>query len=452
MGIQKYRVGVMVGMMFAISCDPAQRVSPTPNTPASGSYLRAYSISSNNWDLDDIDDPASLGSNTAFEAVFESIDNNLGADLSKIEFYATFRVATGLITNEVLVKTVDVAAGEGGFTPVPEPSLSDYLRSEPIRVTYAETLAGLSTLDTDPDGNSCSGVYPDVCTMVAFPGTMYVGDQIIFRVAITDIRGNRFTVTNPQTTVTPQFGNESEANIIPNLNGGLYDSKPMLYTVLLNRTTTTGNPNAYTGLYRMSQVARWQPDHSVAQHSSLLGSIDQFAFGTSSSDSSQIVEIQKVPDGLPTERQFTCTYRGQTITIRVNLEAAVLNQTGAGVAGALTYIQNPPPGGMGFPPSTTNTNLGTVYVPLHNTTVDCTPEREFYHQFPLSGTYAGMNTLPWGLPRTTVPNRGTYRLDRDGLTVGDVFSLAVDDDADEYGRRNGYCNKYTRILLTLTKI
>lgn len=452
MEIQKHSVGVLVAMMLAISCDPAQRLSPTPVTQSSGSYLRAYSISSNTWDLDDIDDPASLGSNTGFEAVYESIDNNFGANLSKIEFYATFRVASGLITNEALVKTVNVAAGEGGFAPVPEPSVSDYLRSEPIRVTYAETIAALSTLDTDPDGNSCSGVLPDVCSMVAFPGTMHVGDRIVFRVAITDSLGNRFTVANPQTTVNPKFGNASEANIVPNLNGGLYDSKPMLYTVLLNRTTTTGNSNAYTGQYRMSQVARWQPDLSAAQHFSLQASIDQFVFGSSASDSSQIVEIQKVPGGLPTERQFACKYRGQTITLRINLESAVLNQTGAGVAGALTYIQNPAPGGMGFPASTTNTNLGTVYVPLRNTTVDCTPELEFYHQFPLSGTFVGLNTLPWGLPRTTVPNRGTYRLDRDGLTVGDVFSVAVDDDADEYGRRSGYCNKYTRILLTLTKI
>ena len=124
--------------------------------------------------------------------------------------------------------------------------------------------------------------------------------------------------------------------------------------------------------------------------------------------------------------------------------------------------------GLGFPAGTTNANLGTVYVPMINTGVDCTSEREFYFTNPQPGVYnqpvtvhpvtqaaispASPLPLAAGMPSSTFPNRGLYRLDRDGLTAGDVFSISIDDDADEYGRRNGYCNWYTRIYLTLTKI
>jgi hypothetical protein len=455
MKIKKYILGTVLAVAVAVSCSPDESLYPLPyDNRATGSYLRAYRIVSNTWDLDDI-------ANSGFEGIFESVDKNLGADLDEIKFFATHRSgATGRITNEILVKTVTAAEIATLFTKVPEPTYSDYLRSAPIRVTATETLTALATLTVDPDGTTCSGIFPDVCTMVAFPvggGAPLYGlaanDRIIYRIAIKDKQGRTFTVANPQTTVTPALGNPNDANITANLTGGLFYASPMLFTNLIVRTTTTGNLNAYTGTYRMSQVARWQPDHSAAQHLSFPQAfIDQYAFGTSPTDSSQIVTVGLVPGGLPTERQFTCTYRGQTITMKVNLESAILNQTGAGVTAALPYIQAAPPAGMGFPAGTTNTNLGTVNVPLYNTTIDCTTQREFYHQFPLGGTYAGLNTLPWGLPRTTVPNRGTYRLDRDGLTVGDVWSIAVDDDSDEYGRRNGYCNWYTRILLTMTKI
>ncbi len=455
MKIKKYILGTVLAVAVAVSCSPDESLYPLPyDNRATGSYLRAYRIVSNTFDLDDI-------TNSGFEAIFESVDRNLGADLAEIQFYATHRSgSTGRITNEILVKTFNASDIATLFAKVPEPTYSDYLRSAPMRITATETLAALATLTTDPDGTTCSGIFPDVCTMVAFPvggGAPLYGlganDRIIYRVAITDNQGRKFTVANPQTTVTPAFGNPNEANITANLTGGLFYASPMIYTSLVVRTTTTGNPAAYTGQYRMTQVARWQPDHSAAQHLSFPQAwIDQFAFGSSPTDSTQVVDVQLVPGGLPTERQFTCTYRGQTITMKINLESAILNQTGAGVTAALPFIQAAPPAGMGFPAGTTNTNLGTVNIPLYNTTVDCTSQREFYHQFPLGGTFAGLNTLPWGLPRATVPNRGTYRLDRDGLTVGDVWSIAVDDDSDEYGRRNGYCNWYTRILLTMTKI
>lgn len=419
---------------------------PLPyNDRGTGSYLRVYKIVSNVWDLDDL-------ANSGFEAIYESVDKAYGADLTSIEFYATHRSgATGRITDEVLVKTLDASS----FAPVPEPTYSEYLRSTPIRITANETLAALATLTTDPDGTTCSGIFPDVCTMVAFPGTLAVGDRIIFRIKIYDNQGRAFTVANPQTTVTPALGNPNEANITPNLTGGQFYNSPMIYTNLVQRVTTTGNPNAYTGTYRMTQVAIWQPDHSPAQHESFPQSwLNQIVFGASAADPNQTVTLEKVPNGLPSQRQFTCTYRGQTITMMINLEQAVINQTGAGISGAaLTSVTNPAgPTGLGFPAGTTNTNLGTVYVPLSNSGVDCTSEREFYMVTPLGGTFAGVNTLPAGLPRFTIPNRGFYRTDRDGLTPGDVFSISVDDDCDEYGRRNGYCNWYTRVYLTMTKL
>lgn len=469
MNIKKYVVaGTMTAITLAISCSPDESLYPLPyDNRATGSYLRAYRIASNTWDLDDL-------ANSSFEAIYESVDRNFGADLTSIEFYATHRSgATAFITNEVLVKTLDAS----DFSSVPEPTYSDYLRSTPIRITATETLAELANLTTDPDGTlngnnspygNCTGIFPLTCSMVAFPvggGApnygLAVGDRILFRIAIVDNQGRKFTVANPQTTVTPYFGNPNEANITANLTGGIFYSSPMLFTTLIQRTTTTANANAYTGTYRMTQVARWQPDHTVVQHASFPQAwIDEFAFGNSSTDSTQTVTLAKVTGGLPTEREFTCLYRGQSITMRINLEMAVLGTTGAGFASApgagptapIVTLTTAAPAGYGFPAGTNNGNLGTVFVPLFNTGLNCTTERQFYIQMPLGGSFVGNTTLPFGLPRRDTPNRGLYRLDRDGLTVGDVFSIVVDEDADEYGRRNGYCNWYTRVALTMTKL
>jgi hypothetical protein len=447
--IKKYWVATFLLLTaLGMSCQPDESLYPLPyDDRATGSYLRAYQVVSNVWDLDDMN-------NSGFEAIYESVDRNFGADLDHVEFYATHRSgASALITDEVLVKTMTLT--EMGFEFVPEPTYSEYLRSTPIRITAAETLAALQTLTTDPDGTTCSNIFPDVCSAVAFPGVLAVGDRIIYRIKIYDNQGRAFTVANPQTSVSPELGNQLEANITPNLTGGQFYNSPMTFTMLVQRTTTTANANAYTGDYRMSQVAIWQPDHTAAQHQSFMpGWLDKFVFGNSATDSSQTVTLAKVPNGLSTQRQFTCNYRGQSITMLINLEAAVLGQTGAGLtAPALTTLTSATgPTGFGFPAATTNLNLGTVYVPLMNSGVDCTTEREFYLVTPLAGAYAGLGTLPHGLPKTTVANRGHYRLDRDGLTPGDVFSITVDDDCDEYGRRNGYCNWYTRITLTLTKL
>lgn len=431
------------------SCSPSPVLTTGTNT-GGAEFLRLYSSVSNTWDVDDL-------AHSGFTAVYESVDTDNGADLTKIEFYATYKSgSTGLITDEALVKTIDANAIAASFATVPAPTLSDYLRSGPITITYAETIAGLSTLTSDPDGNSCTGVYPDVCTMIAFPGSLQENDEVIFRAAIYDKQDQLYTVANPQTTVTPALGNPDEVNISANLNGGLFYANPMLYTVTLVRTTTTGNPDAYTGDYLMTQVARWQPDHSAAQQSSFSW-IDEIVYGNSTTDSTQVVTLSKVTGGLPTERQFQCQYRGQTLTLTINLENTPTGLT----SGAITTLTNPAnmPGqpastaqGLGFPAGTTTGNLGTIWVPLVNTHVDCTSTKQFYQVTPLGGTFVGSSSLPWGYPRATVPNRGAYRNDRDGLTPGDVFCIGIDDDADEYGHRNGYCDWYTRVLLTLKKL
>ncbi|MBX2899746.1 MAG: hypothetical protein KF775_08845 [Cyclobacteriaceae bacterium] len=453
MKLNKYlAVGVLAAGGFISSCEPNEDLYPLPyDNRATGSFLRVIKINSNVWDLDDL-------ANSGFEAVYESVDKNFGADLDRVEFYATHRSgATALITDEVLVKTL--TAAQMNFAKVPEPTYSDYLRSGPIKITAQETLDALLTLTTDPDGTTCSNIFPDVCPAVAFPGSLAINDRVIFRVKIYDKQGRGFTVNNPQVTASPRLGNGNEANITPNLTGGLFYNSPMLYTMLMQRMTTTGNANAYTGDYRMAQVARWQPDHTPAQHGAFPQNwLRKFIFGNSDTDSTQTVTLQKVPGGLPTERQFTCKYRGQTITLRINFEQAVLNVNGAGFPGspapaALVTMQTATAsGGLGFPAGTTNANLGTIFVPLLNTTQKCTSEREFFVTTPLAGAFAGTADLPAGVPRRAHPNRGYYRFDRDGLTAGDVFSITLDDDADEYGRRNGYCNWYTRIQLTLTKL
>jgi hypothetical protein len=476
MNIKKHIAALMlIAAVVAMSCRD-ESLYPLPyDNRDTGSYLRVYKITSNVWDVNDL-------ANSGFEAIYESVDKNGGADLSKIEFYATHRSAAGLITNEVLVRTItDMSI----FTSVSEPTYSEYLRSTPIRITAAETVAALSTLTADPDGTpnptTCTGIFPSVCPAIAFGGSLALNDRIIFRIKIYDTQGRSFTVLNPQATVSPSLGNPNEANITPNLTGGQFYNSPMVYTMLVSRLTNTGNANAYTGTYTMRQVAIWQPDHNAGQHQSFLpGWLNKVVFGNSDSDPTQTVTLSKVTGGLSTQRQLTCKYRGQDITLILNFEDAVAGQTGAGLTGAngdaailtMTTNTSTPVGaglgnGLGFPAGTTNANLGTVFVPLVNTGIDCTSEREFYQVTPLGGVFnqpvtthpvtnaaiSPASPLPQiaGLPASTYSNRGHYRIDRDGLTAGDVLSIAIDDDCDEYGRRNGYCNWYTRIYVTLTK-
>lgn len=245
--------------------------------------------------------------------------------------------------------------------------------------------------------------------------------------------------------------------------------------MLVQRMSDTGNSNAYTGTYRMAQVARWAPDFATTTNNlQILRNYPQqwmrpFLFASSETDSTQIITLEKVPGGLSTQRQFTCTYRGETIKVVVNFERQSTSFTGGnlGANGVATLNATATPAlsstvpGLGFPAGTTDSNVGTIMIPLINTGVNCTAEREFYlmtgAQFNSTvpgapGEFAGDILMPKGVPRRVFPNRGYYRFDRNGLTPGDVFSITVDDDVDEYGRRNGYCNWYTRVALTFTKI
>jgi hypothetical protein len=467
-----YTFGVFLAAACIFSCEPNKELYPLPyDDRPSSSYLRVYKITSNVWDVNNLNA-------SGFEAIYESVDKNFGADLAKAEFFATYRSgATGFITREILVKEINAA--DMGFAKVAEPTVSDYLRSAPVKITATEVLAKLSTLTTDPDGvpngTTCNGIFPKVCPAIAFPGTLAAGDRILIRIKIYDKQGRAFTVNNPQITASPSLGNTNEANITSNLTGGQFYNSPMLYTMLVRATTTTGNANAYTGTYRMAQVGRWAPDLATnANNLQIMRTYKQawmrpFLFGNSATDSTQTVTLSLVPNGLPSQRQLSCKYRGQNITMIINLEAEVLGVTGAGygTGAAITTMTAPvlpstptAPGGLGFPAGTTNANLGSVFVSLANTGINCTSGRSFYQMTAGAaiitagspGTFSGDILMPPGIPRRAFPNRGHYRTDRDGLAVGDVFTIAVDDDVDEYGRRNGYCNWYTRVYLSLTKL
>lgn len=452
MNLKKYILGVvLVAGMVTIACRD-ESLYPLPyDDRTSGNYLRIYRVTSNVFEFNDL-------ANSAVEFVFESVDEQKGALLQEVEFYATHRNGvTGLITDEVLVATIPASAMN--LANVPQPTYSEYLRSAPVRITASQIETALATLTTDPDGIpgvDCSNIYPDVCPCVAYPGSLSENDQILLRWKARLTDGRTFTVANVQTVTSPSLGNPEEANMTPNVTSGAFYNAPYAYTITVRRTTNPYIANAYTGDYRMTQMAVWSPNHAgnpEFHQNAPNYMVKPFIFGSSSTDSTQTVTLSLVPGGLPTERQFTCTYKGQTITIRINLEGG----PNPGLSGAaLTTLTNPfgPPGpgnGMGMT-GATNTNLGTVFVPLLNTGVDCTPQREFYQVTPLAGTFAGNTTFRYGLPRYTIPNRGYYRIDQDGLTPGQVFTIAVDDDADEYGRRNGYCTWYRRVYLRLEKI
>jgi hypothetical protein len=432
-----------------------------------GHYLRVYSISSNIWNREDLN-------NSAFEAVYESIDADKGRLLDSVSFYASFRRTGVGLTREVLVKRV--AASEFNFSFVEEPTYSEYLRSEPFRVTATEVRNALQSLaSTDPDGTGALVAYPA-------DGGLF-GDVFTIRWRARTKDGQSYTVFNPQTTVNPAFGNLAEANMTPNVTRGQFYNAPYIITFTVSQTVTTAVTDAtpYTGTYSMSQVAIWSPNHSVGLHlQGMPGNIlKPFVFGSSGTDSTQTVTLTTVPGGLglPSEREFTCTYRGQQVTIRISLEAGLTNGVNADALATLTTATNAnvPPGthtsrGLGFPAGTTTTNLGAVHVNLFNTGVACAgnSEREFYQVTPVAGVFNPLATanpvtgaaispsssiaLPWGAPRSAYPNRGVYRIDLDGKVAGQVFTIGIDDDADEYGRRNGYCNWYRRIYLRLEKL
>lgn len=465
MKLKKYTLYALLSFMLIIGCRDEDKYPLPYDDRVTGHYLRIYSISSNIWSRENLN-------NSAFEAVYESIDEEKGNTLDSVSFYASFR-RTGLgLTREVLVKRVP--ASDFNFDFVAEPTYSEYLRSTPYRVTATEVRNALQSLaSTDPDGTGALVAYPTDGGLL--------GDVFTIRWRTRTKDGQGYTVFNPQTTVNPAFGNLAEANMTPNVTRGQFYNAPYIITFTVSQTVTTAvtDPAPYTGTYRMSQVAIWSPSHSVGLHlQGMPGNIlKPFIFGSSDTDSTQTVTINTVPGGLPSEREFTCKYRGQDITMRISLEAGFTTGVNAEALATLTTATNAnvPPGahtarGLGFPAGTLTTNLGAVHVKLFNTGVGCAgnSEREFYQVTPVSGTFNALATanpvtsvaisppsaipLPWGAPRSTFPNRGVYRIDLDGKVAGQVFTIGIDDDADEYGRRNGYCNWFRRVYLRLEKL
>lgn len=463
MKFRKYTIYLLVSALALVIGCRDESTYPLPfDDRDTGHYLRIYSQSSTIWNREDLNA-------SAFEAVFESIDPEKGRLLDSVSFYASFRRGATL-TREVLVKRVPASAFNFAF--VPEPTYSEYLRSAPFRITASEVRSALQAqASTDPDGTGALVAYP------ADAGLL--GDIFTIRWRTRTKDGQAYTVFNPQTTVNPAFGNLAEANMTPNITRGQFYNAPYIISFPVSQTVTAAvtDLTPYTGNYRMTQVAIWSPNHNVALHlSNMPGNIlKPFLFGNSPTDSTQTVTINMVSGGLPSEREFTCRYRGSNVTLRISLEAGLATGVNPDALATLTTAANAnvPPGnhtarGLGFPAGTTTGNLGAVNVKLFNTGVSCSGERQFYQVTPVAGVFNALATsnpvtgaaiappssiaLPWGAPRSAFPNRGVYRIDRDGKTLGDVFTIAIDDDVDEYGRRNGYCNWFRRVYLRLERI
>lgn len=326
-----------------------------------GAYMRLYSQTSNIIDLNDL-------ANSGLDAIFEAVDDNGGNNLAEFRIFVSHRRGTA-VTSEVPVKTIPGS----DFTSVSEPTYSTYKRAR-VRVTANETLTALGGA-------------------TGFPGSFIAADQVIYRSVMVLKDGRQFTNTN--TT--------------PNITGGQFYSASFLYTLTV-RALTAGT---WLGDFSLTQNSIWSPNHAALLHTrpEFPGYLNQVLFPN------QTVSLTIPPGGLSTERQFSVSYRGQTVTLRINLEN------------------------------------GTVYIPLQNSTVDCSSERELYWTFPTGGNFtvaAGL-VMPAGTPQATLANRGSYNVAQ-GAAVGNALTIGIDDDADEYGRRNGYCTWTRRVRLTLTKL
>jgi len=329
--------------------------------------------------------------NSGFDVIYEAVDEVGGDNLQEIEFYVSLRRGVG-VTGEALIKTVPGSE----FATVPEPTYSDYKRAR-IKITATETQAALAGITAAPPAT-----WPAGSTGLVFPGSFIAADQVIYRWQIVLKDGRKFSVLNPQGT------NVAENNHTANITTGQFYSAPSTYTV----TVRSLQAGAWTGSYALAQNAIWSPNHSAALHeTSFPPSLNQVLFPA------QTVTLAIPAGGLSTEREFTVTgYRGQSVKMRINLEN------------------------------------GTVFVPLQNTGVSCTTERQIYWVTPVAGSFVGNANLAAGLPQASTPNRGSYTVAQDGLTVGQALTIGVDDDADEYGRRNGYCTWVRRVRLTLTRL
>jgi hypothetical protein len=275
------------------------------------------------------------------------------------------------------------------FSKAIEPTFSEYTRAK-VRVSASEALTALAGA-------------------TGFPGSFLNGDQVIYRGIMVLKDGREFTSTN--TT--------------PNITGGQFYSASFVYTLTVRNQTTS---SSWLGQYTLTQNAIWSLNHSAALHAT-----PQFpAYLNQRLFPNQTVTLSIPAGGLSTERQFTVNYRGQNVTLRFNLEPA---------------------------PTGASATAGTVFVPLQNSTVDCSTEREIYWTMPTAGNFtitqpaepAPPLVFPAGLPQATTANQGTYNTSQTGLVAGNALTIGLDDDADEYGRRNGYCTWTRRVRLTLTR-
>lgn len=430
-----------------LSCTD-ESLYPLPyNDRTTGAYLRIYKQTSNVLDLNNL-------AASAFEAIFEPVDENNGNDLERIDFFVSHRRGTDL-TPEVFVKSVNADI----FQPVPQPTYSVYKRGT-VRLTATEALTALQTITTDPDGD---GVTPPICTacvplkgLAAFAGPLQLGDQLNIRYEMVMKDGRKFSVANPQTTVNPAFANSATANSTPNITTGQFYNSP--FVVIM--TVRSLIPGSWLGTYTLRQRAIWSPAHNLALHQSAWPSyLSEVLFPE------QTVTLSVPSNGLSTQRQFNVTYKGQTVSMVINFERTRPGLNGATTGQAAINNSLIP---WGFPAGTTDetaasSNLGSIFVPIINTGVDCTSTRELYWTTPQTGQFGNGSsaTNPTAsnqlslhplLPQNRIPNQGVYRIDIDGLAPGDTFSIALDDDADEYGRRNGYCTWTRRVYLTLTKL
>ncbi|MCX8492146.1 MAG: hypothetical protein ORN54_13875 [Cyclobacteriaceae bacterium] len=241
-----------------------------------------------------------------------------------------------------------------------------------------------------------------LATATGFPGLFQAADQVIYRGVMVLKDGREF----------------SNTNTTPNITGGQFYSASFVYTL-----TVRAQPlGSWIGAYNLTQNAIWSPNHSPALHAT-----PQFpAYLNQRLFPNQVVTLSIPPGGLSTERQFTVSYRGQNVTMRFNLEPT---------------------------PTGTAPTAGTIFVPLQNSTVDCSLERELYWTMPTSGNFTAtpFPVLPAGLPQGTTANQGAYNTSQTGLVTAQFLTIGVDDDADEYGRRNGYCTWTRRVRLTLTR-
>lgn len=331
--------------------------------------------------------------NSGFEVTWEAVDEKNGDNLQEVQFYVSFRRGAGL-TDEVLLKTIPGT----DFTKVAEPTYSEYKRAT-VRITAAETQTALATATATPPAT-----WPSGSPGIAFPGTLLAADQIIYRWIMVLKDGREFTVANLQNL------NPEKANNTPNITTGQFYSAPSIFTVSVRALLA----NSWVGSYSLTQTALWSPAHGWDFHAYFPNNLKEVLFPD------QTVTLTVPAGGLSTEREFTALYRGQNVKMRINLEN------------------------------------GTVSIPLQNSTVNCTSDRQLYWTMPASGNFTKPGTstvnLVSPLPTATTANRGAYNTAITGTTAGNTFTIGVDDDCDEYGRRNGYCSWTRRIKLLLTKL